>query len=136
MLAAYILGTLILDNPKMSRRMRGFYGWLTVFVFTMISWVLGIIIQLQYPQVYTNGVSNPPPDSACPNTVATAGQGIDFTCSSQAGFPIFTYFLMGAVDAFFQNFSYWIMGTLSDDATVLGRFAGFYKGLRPDRMPG
>jgi hypothetical protein len=121
MFAAYILGNLILDNPNMGRRKRGFVGWAVVFVATMLSWVLGLIVQLQHPQVYTNGVSNPPPTSACPGTEATAGAGIDFTCSSQAGFPIFTYFLMGAVDAFFQNFSYWIMGTLSDDATVLGR---------------
>ncbi|KAJ2740620.1 hypothetical protein GGI19_007084 [Coemansia pectinata] len=37
---------------------------------------------------------------------------------------------MGVVDALWQSFAYWIIGTMTNDSQMLARYAGFYKGVQ------
>ena len=46
---------------------------------------------------------------------------------SQWGMPILANVMFGIADAYNQTFSYWAMGQLTDNITVLGAYAGYYK---------
>ncbi|KAG0256023.1 hypothetical protein BG011_004801, partial [Mortierella polycephala] len=44
--------------------------------------------------------------------------------------PLILYIFYGLNDAAWQTYCYWLMGSLSNDVTVLSRYAGFYKGIQ------
>ncbi|KAI8326373.1 hypothetical protein GQ54DRAFT_71642 [Martensiomyces pterosporus] len=37
---------------------------------------------------------------------------------------------MGIQDALWNNMAYWLLGTITNDATKLARYAGFYKAMQ------
>ncbi|KAK3845607.1 MAG: hypothetical protein J3R72DRAFT_418224 [Linnemannia gamsii] len=51
----------------------------------------------------------------------------DFKEGSSYVGPLFLYMFYGLNDAAWQTYIYWMMGAMSNDATVLSRYAGFYK---------
>lgn len=44
--------------------------------------------------------------------------------------PLFLYMFYGLNDAAWQTYSYWLMGALSNNVTVLSRYSGFYKSIQ------
>ncbi|KAJ1983086.1 hypothetical protein H4R33_004899 [Dimargaris cristalligena] len=117
MLGAYAFGHL-LDNRHYNRRKRGILGLVVVlFGFTAV-WLGGLFLQLQY--------TRETPATALYNPHNT----IDFKDASRFTGPFFLYLFYGMMDAVFQAYCYWLMGTLSNDATQLSRYAGYYKGVQ------
>ena len=55
---------------------------------------------------------------------------MDYTQSGYLG-PMFLYFFYGAFDAFWQSFSYWIIGAQSHDPVVNAVIVGAYSALKP-----
>ena len=54
---------------------------------------------------------------------------IDLT-SSRYPHRIVLYIFAGALDAAWQTYAYWMMGSMSNDPSKLAFYAGFYKGLQ------
>ncbi|KAK1366370.1 Ion channel regulatory protein, UNC-93 [Heracleum sosnowskyi] len=44
--------------------------------------------------------------------------------------PFVLYFSYGLLDAMFQSMVYWVIGALANDAAILSRYNGFYKGVQ------
>ncbi|KAK3816728.1 MAG: major facilitator superfamily domain-containing protein [Linnemannia elongata] len=51
----------------------------------------------------------------------------DYTEGASYVGPLFLYMFYGLNDAAWQTYCYWLMGALSNDVTILSRYAGFYK---------
>ncbi|KAJ1958921.1 hypothetical protein GGI12_004613 [Dipsacomyces acuminosporus] len=118
MAAAYGISFLH-DREAISRRQRGILSLAIVTVLANVMWGCTLIIQLRY----THGpTANTPTDYP--------GGLIDFTQTSRAAGPIILYCFMGIVDALWQSFAYWVIGTMTNDSQMLARYAGFYKGMQ------
>ncbi|KAJ2511546.1 hypothetical protein GGI11_005069 [Coemansia sp. RSA 2049] len=119
MLAAYLL-SFLLDNTQMTRRKRGLVAFGIVAVFFNCIWGGSLKLQLRY----THGPLS--------STVTTDYPGglMDFKESSRVAGPMILYMLYGIGDALYQNFAYWIIGSLTNDNQKLSRYAGFYKGIQ------
>ena len=61
-------------------------------------------------------------------TAKLLGQGR--TLALDDALPFAIYAGWGAIDAFLQTFSFWIIGQLDDDPRLLGRFTGVYRCLQ------
>ncbi|ORX90579.1 MFS general substrate transporter [Basidiobolus meristosporus CBS 931.73] len=111
MIGAFALGT-FLDNPRFDRRARALYGLAIVGAMFTATWGGGLALQLQY-------------------TREDHPKNIDFIDNPGAFWPKWLlYVFYGLCDAALQTYAYWLMGALSNDSTVLARYAGFYKGLQ------
>ncbi|KAJ1976098.1 hypothetical protein H4R34_004099 [Dimargaris verticillata] len=117
MVGAFFLGKL-LDNTRLTRKKRGAYGLFIAFGGFMAVWLGGLFLQLQFTR------DTPETDKYNPHNT------IDFTDSARAAGPIILYVCYGLMDAIFQTFCYWLMGTLTNDMTTLSRFSGYYKGVQ------
>ncbi|KAJ1940194.1 hypothetical protein GGF37_004080 [Kickxella alabastrina] len=119
MVGAYAL-SFLLDNPRMTRKKRGLIAFGIVAVFFNVIW--GATLKIQHK--YTHG--------PLPNGEPTDYPGglIDFLDHKRAAGPIILYMLYGVGDALYQNFAYWIIGSLTNDSQKLSRYAGFYKGIQ------
>ncbi|KAJ2887600.1 hypothetical protein FB639_001193 [Coemansia asiatica] len=119
MVGAYAL-SFLLDNTSMTRRKRGLIAFGIVAVFFNVIWGGTLKMQLKY----THG--------PLPGNIPTdyPGGPIDFLEHSRAAGPIILYMLYGMGDALYQNFAYWIIGSLTNDNQKLSRYAGFYKGIQ------
>jgi hypothetical protein len=106
-LGSYAFGRL-LDYQGVNRRTRGLWGLGGVSVFFAIVWIGGIFFQKTYT------IDDPAGDH-------------DFTEGGIYIGPLFLYIFYGLGDAAWQTYCYWLMGALSNDVTVLSRYAGFYK---------
>ncbi|EPQ27150.1 uncharacterized protein PFL1_05431 [Pseudozyma flocculosa PF-1] len=107
----------LLDSRRMCRRSRAWVGWSVVFVLVWTVWGGSYAKQLQYTRADTQ---QPWWDA----------RRIDFTQSrSYAGLCIL-YILMGVLDACFQTYAYYVIGTVSNDPAKLGFLAGFYKSFQ------
>ncbi|KAI8319179.1 hypothetical protein GQ54DRAFT_299545 [Martensiomyces pterosporus] len=118
MFGAYAL-SFLLDNQNMSRKKRGLIAFGIVAVFFNVVWGGTLKLQLRY----THGPSATRPTDY-------PGGLIDFLEHSRAAGPIILYLLYGVGDALYQNFAYWIIGSLTNDNQKLSRYAGFYKGIQ------
>ncbi|KAF9109395.1 hypothetical protein BGX27_007671 [Mortierella sp. AM989] len=98
----------ILDYKGVNRRTRALWGLVIITACFVATWIGGIFFQRTY------FINNPKPN-------------YDFTQGSSYIGPLFLYIFYGLNDAAWQTFVYWLMGALSNDATVLSRYAGFYK---------
>ncbi|KAJ2799582.1 hypothetical protein H4S07_005397 [Coemansia furcata] len=58
------------------------------------------------------------------------GGAIDFMDTARAAGPCILYACMGIQDALWNNMAYWLLGTITNDATKLARYAGFYKAIQ------
>ncbi|KAG0255996.1 hypothetical protein DFQ27_005968 [Actinomortierella ambigua] len=101
----------ILDKKGLTRRKRALLGLAVITVAFSATWIGGIFFQKQYTEVLKE-----------PFDFKSMG-------TSYAG-PLILYMLYGLNDAAWQTYCYWFMGTLSNDATVLSRYAGYYKGVQ------
>ncbi|KAJ1972862.1 hypothetical protein H4R35_004440 [Dimargaris xerosporica] len=117
MVGAFVLGRL-LDNTRWARKKRGTVGLIVTFGGFMAVWLGGLFLQLQFTR------DTPETDKYNPHNT------IDFTDSSRAAGPIILYVCYGLMDAVFQTFCYWLMGTMTNDITTLSRFSGYYKGVQ------
>ncbi|ORX93087.1 MFS general substrate transporter [Basidiobolus meristosporus CBS 931.73] len=111
MAGAYILGA-FLDTPRFGRRTRALYGLAGVGILFTATWGGGLALQLQYTR------EDHPKD-------------IDFINDAGAFWPKWVlYVCYGICDAALQTYAYWIMGAMSNDSTILARYAGYYKGMQ------
>ncbi|KAG0221788.1 hypothetical protein BGW41_006530 [Actinomortierella wolfii] len=101
----------ILDKEGMTRRKRALLGLFVIAVIFITTWVGGIFFQMTFKQTV-----NPRRDFA------------DMKASYIG--PLILYMLYGANDAAWQTYCYWLMGSLSNDAAVLSRYAGYYKSIQ------
>ncbi|DBA00065.1 TPA: hypothetical protein N0F65_003731 [Lagenidium giganteum] len=110
MVGAYTFGK-YLDRTGASRRTRALKSLFILFVLTSTMWGLGLWAQLSY------GIPLP------------VHHKFDF---KQGGYwaPFFLYTYYGFCDAVCQVWSYWLMGQMSDDISVLGRYPGYYKAVQ------
>ncbi|KAG6829302.1 hypothetical protein H0H87_011968 [Tephrocybe sp. NHM501043] len=112
MIGSVAIGRL-LDQPKLSRRMRAFSGWLVLFVFVFLVHIWAYF----YQKTYTR--ASFPLDS----------RRMDIFDSGYAG-KILLYIFCGLLDAMWQTTAYWLMGAMSNNPAKLAHFAGFYKSLQ------
>ncbi|KAF9166280.1 hypothetical protein DFQ27_004109 [Actinomortierella ambigua] len=98
----------LLDAQQFHRRKRALLGLGVVTIAFVGTWTGGIFFQKTYTAKQV-----PPHDFE--------DMGADY-----AG-PLILYMFYGLNDAAWQTYCYWLMGALSNDATVLSRYAGFYK---------
>ncbi|CAG8631751.1 7973_t:CDS:2, partial [Acaulospora morrowiae] len=112
--AAQIVGAAIfgkfLDIKALSRRNRGLIGLLILAITVMAIWIGGLVFQLTYKRE----------DKVTPMDLYDPGY-----------FPkLLLYILYGMNDAMYQCYAYWVMGALTNDATILARFSGYYKAVQ------
>ncbi|KAG6853532.1 hypothetical protein C0991_003452 [Blastosporella zonata] len=112
MIGSLLIGRL-LDEPRVSRRVRAFSGWAVLFAFVFIVHIWGYF----YQKTYTR--ASVPPDS----------DRLDIFSHGYAAKIIF-YIFCGLLDSMWQTTAYWLMGAMSNDPAKLAHFAGFYKSLQ------
>ncbi|KAF9315675.1 hypothetical protein BG003_002807 [Podila horticola] len=98
----------VLDFQGVNRRTRALWGLVIITSFFIATWTGGIFFQRTY------SIDEPKPNH-------------DFKEGSSYVGPLFLYMFYGLNDAAWQTYIYWLMGAMSNDATVLSRYAGFYK---------
>ncbi|KAF9586657.1 hypothetical protein BGW38_000031 [Lunasporangiospora selenospora] len=98
----------VLDYQGANRRTRALWGLVIISVAFIATWIGGIFFQRTY-------------------TIDDPKLNHDFSEGASYVGPLFLYMFYGLNDAAWQTFIYWLMGALSNDATVLSRYAGFYK---------
>ncbi|KAI9595858.1 major facilitator superfamily domain-containing protein [Syncephalis fuscata] len=110
MIGAFGIGY-FLDSPRFNRSVKAIYSLIAIAVISCAIWGGGLAMQLQY-------------------TAETAKQDINFKDSARAAGPIILYFFYGLLDAIVQSWCYWMMGALTNDPSLLARYAGLYKGVQ------
>ncbi|KAF9138223.1 hypothetical protein BG015_002459 [Linnemannia schmuckeri] len=98
----------VLDYQGVNRRTRALWGLSIISTAFIATWVGGIFFQRTYT------IDMPKPNH-------------DFKEGASYVGPLFLYMFYGLNDAAWQTYIYWMMGAMSNDATVLSRYAGFYK---------
>ncbi|ORX98169.1 hypothetical protein K493DRAFT_300089 [Basidiobolus meristosporus CBS 931.73] len=116
MLGAMIIGS-FLDSKRFSRRTRAIYGLLGVYACIMCVWGGGLGMQVQYSRysLEHDGLA----------------KHIDMLRDKKTFWPIWLlYSCYGLLDASTQSYAYWIMGAMTNDASMLARYGGYYKGIQ------
>ncbi|CAB4443519.1 unnamed protein product [Rhizophagus irregularis] len=112
--AAQIVGAMgfgkFLDTPLLGRKSRGIIGLFILFIMIMATWAGGLVFQLTF-------------------TRNDEKRNFDLFDSGYAG-KFILYFLYGINDAMYQCYAYWIMGSLTNNASILARYSGFYKAIQ------
>ncbi|EGO00182.1 hypothetical protein SERLA73DRAFT_52878 [Serpula lacrymans var. lacrymans S7.3] len=100
---------LVLDTPRLRRRVRAFSGWaiLLAMVFGVYGWAY------YYQKGYTRAMATP--------TMDFSDKGYAAYC-----WLIIFYGLFGAM---WETMAYWLMGAMSNDPAKLAVFSGFYKSI-------
>lgn len=111
MWGAILIG-LLLDCKRFTRPVRARLGFGVIFVTGLAIWGGGLKFQL--------GITREDVVDMTP---------IDFKDGKYIG-PMFLYMFYGAFDAIFQNFIFWILGTLSNNPRKVALYASFYKSLQ------
>lgn len=104
-----ILIGLLLDYQGMNRRSRGLLSLALMFLLLMAVWAGGFVFQLTFDNSY-----NDPIGWTHPNF----------------GGPFVLFMLYGFSDSIYQSYLYWLMGAMSNDPSLLARYAGFYKAVQ------
>ncbi|KAG6826222.1 hypothetical protein H0H92_000662 [Tricholoma furcatifolium] len=99
----------LLDQERLSRRVRAFAGWAVLLAFVFIVHIWAYF----YQKTYTRG--------HVPK--------IDIYDEGYAA-KVILYIFCGFLDAMWQTTAYWLMGAMSNDPTKLAHFAGFYKSIQ------
>ncbi|KAJ3076600.1 DUF895 domain membrane protein [Podochytrium sp. JEL0797] len=111
-LGSWILGNMILDNPNYPRTKRAWHGFCVLVVLTIFKFGGGAAFE--YTAV-RNGWALSPLDVAHPEALF---------------YPLLLCVCNGIHDAFFQVFTYYLIGAISNESEKLSRYAGFYKGVQ------
>ncbi|KAF9156246.1 hypothetical protein BGX20_004292, partial [Mortierella sp. AD010] len=118
---ASVLFGAFLDRNKWSRTTRARYGILLLTAVLIAVWIGGLINQTTFgPRGYITDASG----TAIKDPADY--HKIDANSKEYVG-PFFLYFFFGVSDAMYQGYAYWLLGALTNDPTVAGRYAGFYK---------
>ncbi|KAJ2725777.1 hypothetical protein GGI07_000984 [Coemansia sp. Benny D115] len=112
--------TKLLDNQKLTRKKRAMFGVLITFCVVQCVWGGALHIQSRYTHGATVGGGK----------TDYPGGPIDFMQTSRAIGPCILYMCMGVQDALWNNMAYWLLGTVTNDASKLARYAGFYKAIQ------
>ncbi|GAA5800561.1 hypothetical protein HPULCUR_005997 [Helicostylum pulchrum] len=104
-----------LDSTKIgTRKVRAIYGNLLTLVIITALWVAAIFIQKGYTR-----------DSILePDYVQ-----LDVTDPKYPGIVV-VYALFGLIDAMYQGYIYWLLGTMTNDVERATRYGGFYKTIQ------
>ncbi|MCO5570744.1 hypothetical protein L7F22_024472 [Adiantum nelumboides] len=111
MVGSALIGYL-LDYSHKRRKVRGFIGCSILMVLSTGVWGGGLASQLGYSRE---------------NQLV---HKLDFKEGSSFAGPFVLYFSYGFLDAMFQTLCYWVIGALTNDARMLSRYSGFYKGVQ------
>ncbi|KII94434.1 hypothetical protein PLICRDRAFT_172084 [Plicaturopsis crispa FD-325 SS-3] len=103
----------ILDNTKITRRIRAFTGWSILLGMVFVVHIWAYFYQKDYTRAST------------PST----GVKIDVKDHGYAA-KVWLYIFCGLLDAMWQTAAYWMMGAMSNDPSKLAHFAGFYKSIQ------
>ncbi|GAA6020406.1 hypothetical protein JCM10207_002097 [Rhodosporidiobolus poonsookiae] len=112
LVGAGIFGVLI-DLQKFRRKSRAWAGLAFLFVLNMVLW--GAAYH------YQRGYYRTPDGASIPR--------VDIKDSAYAGIGTL-YFFLGLLDAIMQNYVYWLMGAMYNEAGELARLTGIYKGVQ------
>ena len=104
-----LLVGLFLDYQGLSRRARGLICGVVLFLIMMGVWAGGFAFQLTFDRDYAD-----------PKHWTSPG----------FGGPFVLYLIYGMTDAMYQSYMYWLMGAMSNDTSLLARYAGFYKAMQ------
>ncbi|KAI9253539.1 major facilitator superfamily domain-containing protein [Phascolomyces articulosus] len=104
-----LLVGLFLDYQGISRRARGLICGGVLFVVMMGVWGGGFAFQLTFENDYKD---------------------VHHWTSPGFGGPFVLYIIYGMTDAMYQSYMYWLMGAMSNDPSLLARYAGFYKAVQ------
>ncbi|KAI9503630.1 major facilitator superfamily domain-containing protein [Coemansia spiralis] len=118
-MAASFVFTRLLDCQSLTRRARALVGIAVTFCTVNVVWSGALTVQMKY----THGASSAGPTDY-------PGGPIDFTQTSRAAGPCILFACMGIQDALWNNMAYWLLGTVTNDAAKLARYAGFYKAIQ------
>lgn len=110
---AVFLGHFILDQNRVRRRVRAFYGWIIVFLVTFAAHTWAYF----YQRTYTRA-------DATEN-----GYKIDIMDETYAA-HVWVMIIHGFLDSMMQTYAYWLVGAMSNDPAKLAVFTGFYKSLQ------
>ena len=109
---------LALDWTRFTRRTRALWCWGVIFSLIMIVWGGGYAFERQTCR-----------DCPVPNQELGDNKGMDVHDSGY-GPLIVLYLFYGLMDAMWQTYAYWIMGSLTNDTRRLAYYAGMYKGIQ------
>lgn len=107
-LGSMLIG-LLLDYQGLNRRSRGLVGLVVICVITMAVWAGGFVFQLTFDNSYDSPIGWKHPNF---------------------GGPFVLFMLYGFADSIYQSYLYWLMGAMSNDPSLLARYAGFYKAMQ------
>ncbi|KAG1812149.1 major facilitator superfamily domain-containing protein [Suillus subaureus] len=107
------LGYFILDQKRVRRRVRAFYGWILVFLVVLAAHVWAYFYQKTYTRV---------------EAVKDAYK-IDIIDETYAA-HVWVMIVHGFLDSMLQTYAYWLIGAMSNDPAKLAVFTGFYKSLQ------
>ncbi|ORY85979.1 major facilitator superfamily domain-containing protein [Leucosporidium creatinivorum] len=106
-----------IDSTRFRRVNRAWGGLVFVTALCMAVWGAAYHFQKGYTRA----------DLAEPRAAEFAR--IDFKDAGYANHVVL-YIFMGIMDAIWQNFAYWLMGAMSNDASQLAYLVGFYKAIQ------
>jgi hypothetical protein len=104
-----------LDAAKLgTRRQRAIYGNMVTLVIILALWIGAVVIQGRFTR----------------DSVKELGYiKVDVFDPTYPGLVI-EYALFGLIDAVYQGFIYWLMGTMTNDTERAARYGGFYKTIQ------
>ncbi|KAG1832618.1 major facilitator superfamily domain-containing protein [Suillus subalutaceus] len=105
------IGYFVLDQQKVRRRVRAFYGWALVFLMIFVVHVWAYFYQKTYTRT---------------EELAEGAYKIDIYDSNYAA-HVWLMIFYGFLDSMWQTYAYWLMGAMSNDPAKLAVFTGFYK---------
>ncbi|TIB67974.1 MFS general substrate transporter [Wallemia mellicola] len=108
---AVIFGQL-LDISRFNRRWRATFGWCVLFAMVWATNAGFYTIQKEFFHIPDDEIKE-----------------MDLKDDGYAN-RIVLYIFAGALDAAWQTYAYWMMGSMSNDPSKLAFYAGFYKGLQ------
>ncbi|KAG2203074.1 hypothetical protein INT46_010379 [Mucor plumbeus] len=105
-----------LDSSKLgSRKQRAMYGNTITLVIILALWIGAVVIQTRFTRESIKDT--------------TTWVQIDVYDKEYPGLVI-EYALFGLIDAVYQGFIYWLMGTMTNDTERAARYGGFYKTIQ------
>lgn len=112
-LGSIFLGYFILDQKRVRRRVRAFYGWILVFFVAFASHVWAYF----YQKTYTRAEA------------MKDAYKIDIIDETYVA-HVWVMIVHGLLDSMLQTYAYWLIGAMSNDPAKLAVFTGFYKSLQ------
>ncbi|RCH84925.1 hypothetical protein CU097_005525 [Rhizopus azygosporus] len=113
-IGAGFFGWLLDFNKLGNRKSRAFFGNTVVLSALCAAWIGAIFVQKKFTR----------------ESVALANfEKVDINSDGYAGYVIL-YAIFGLVDAIYQGFIYWLLGTMTNDTERAARYGGFYKTIQ------